>query len=105
MAVNKDGVPEVLRKVIMIDSGDGPGLVKSGKCRQDAGIRGNTVNPGRGRRDSENSGPVIQQVEARDAAKYPAMHRTEHPHKKIKTIAGKPRVNSLGFSRGCGFNS
>ena len=59
MAVNKDGVPEVLRKVIVIDSGDGPGLVKSGKCRQDAGIRGNTVNPGRGRRDSENSGPVI----------------------------------------------
>ena len=25
MAVNKDGVPEVLRKVIVIDSGDGPG--------------------------------------------------------------------------------
>ena len=54
MAVNKEGVPDVLRKVIVTDSGDGTGLVKSGKCRQDAGIRGNMVNPGRGCRDSEN---------------------------------------------------
>ena len=59
MAVNKEGVPEVMWKVIMTDSGDGTGLVKSGKHRQDAGIRGNIVNPGRGCRDSENSGPVI----------------------------------------------
>lgn len=56
MAVNKEGVPEVLRKVIVTDSGDGTGLVKSGKCRRDAGIRGNMLNPGRGCRDSENSG-------------------------------------------------
>lgn len=44
MAVNKKGVPEVLRKVIVTDSGDGTGLVKSGKCRRDR-IRGEHAEP------------------------------------------------------------
>ena len=54
----KEGVPEVIWKVIMTGSQVGTRLVNSGKSGQDAGRGGNIVNPGKGHRDSENNSLV-----------------------------------------------